>query len=437
MSTHKDLPTGSGKWAADIDAQLRKLQEIEAVARRLCNDFGIDYANPQRGINTGPTPSAQNPVQLKLPSLRDLDIRDAQDGDLLTFDGTRGVWVARRHDTVQLPKEFPQGDPDSYYTPVPVPSVEGIWSDTLVQTNYITNPSFENGAAGWVIRNDYAGANVGEDGSTDVYSNKASTITTVPGGRYGQRAMSVTLHNTPGVLELNYISFDNLPLLPEYTNFGISVGPGSADLYVGVYGEVYLMDAGDNVLAGANSPAQAQLSPTNDPWQTVYLGGLDPSYFPGADHFKVLIRFGGNLESTLEGKQVLLDGFIRSSSWDYFDGDTTGGEFISAWTGTPHDSTSTQSTAKQINAPAVITLGEPFTVLGRGFTPGTTVETSEGDWGDASSLAVVEADGTYTTTLTIPANTDPNVGPVAGPGSIGARVQGPYEYHPFLNVTFI
>ena len=134
MSTHKDLPTGSGKWAADIDAQLRKLQEIEAVARRLCNDFGIDYANPQRGINTGPTPSAQNPVQLKLPSLRDLDIRDAQDGDLLTFDGTRGVWVARRHDTVQLPKEFPQGDPDSYYTPVPVPSVEGIWSDTLVQT---------------------------------------------------------------------------------------------------------------------------------------------------------------------------------------------------------------------------------------------------------------------------------------------------------------
>ena len=97
MTTHKDLPSGSQTWAADVAGQLAKITELEGIVRRMVADFGLDYANPDRGLNTGNAPSVANPVMLKLPSLKDLDIRDAQDGDLLTFDGKRGVWTARAH----------------------------------------------------------------------------------------------------------------------------------------------------------------------------------------------------------------------------------------------------------------------------------------------------------------------------------------------------
>jgi hypothetical protein len=65
---------------------------------------------------------------LKLPALQDLDIRDAVDGDVLTFDASRGMWVARALDAVQLPKVHPEGDPDSYYTP---PATSGTYAENL------------------------------------------------------------------------------------------------------------------------------------------------------------------------------------------------------------------------------------------------------------------------------------------------------------------
>lgn len=128
MSTHKDLPPGSSEWARSIDEAMAKLAAIEAVARRICSDFGLDFANPQRGINAGGTPSVKNPVPLKLPSLADLNVRDAVHGDVLTFDQPSGTWVARAWDAVQLPKVFPVGDPDSYYTP---PAGVGTYAENL------------------------------------------------------------------------------------------------------------------------------------------------------------------------------------------------------------------------------------------------------------------------------------------------------------------
>lgn len=444
MSNHKDLPPGSGKWAGDIDAAMANLQAIEAVARRLCNDFGIDFANPTRGLNAGSVPSVANPVQLKLPSLQDLDIRDAVDGDLLTFDGSRGVWVARRHDTVVLPKVFPDGDPDSYYVapiPDPLPPSDN-WTPTTVFTNYITNPSFESGVGGWQKINDFVYYN---GTSTSEIENCLASITPYSsGGLYGGNSMKVVLGDTQAdyFLKMNFLSY-NIPVADLNGDLGYKSGlisaklltPPSPDINsVNMLVELYALDASGTVIWGANSPDQIPVDASG--WSTLYInGGAVPD---GAASMKVLVRFGGNNMPYINGMELLVDGFIYSESDKYFDGDSTGGEYTYSWTGTPHASTSIKSSSKQITAPLSITLGEPFLVMGRGFPPGATVDAYEADWYSVNSTVTADASGNFSAILTVPVNTDPNAGPVAGPGSISASVEpGPYGYIPSLNVTFV
>lgn len=179
--SHKDLPTGSRGWASSVDSAMQEVERLRLIVQRMATDFGLDYSNPDRGRNLGNMPNVENPVQLKLPSLKDLDIRDAQDGDLLTFDGKRGVWVARRHDTVQLPKVFERGDPASYY---PAYILADTWSVPKTRTNFVSDPRFNMGIGGWAWREEF------NNSQTSALVSRLSS-----GGRTGGGAMEVVFRN--------------------------------------------------------------------------------------------------------------------------------------------------------------------------------------------------------------------------------------------------
>jgi hypothetical protein len=426
------LPASSQQWGRNVDDALAKLAVIEAVARRICADFGIDFSDPTKGLNQGDAPSIQNPVQLKLPSLKDLDIRDAVDGDLLTFDGKRGVWVARRHDTVQLPKEFPAGDPDSYYVPAAPEPATGVWSSLLADTNWVTDPTFHNGIAGWTV--DYPLTDYTSDDPPVGYTwTNVASISPATGGNRGDSCMKMTLANTTES-QVNYATID----LPG-TGYGacIDVMIPTTDSFGGasVYANIYLVDAGGNDVQTVTSYDDGYFQ-NDGVWQTLYIYGPRVADYPTAVGRRLVLRVEGNLGTGLAGREVFFDKFgSMQNGQDYFDGDSTEGEFTAAWTGTPHASTSVRTTTKQINVPELITLGVPFTVLGRGFAPGVEVDVYD-DWYSTNSLVTTDASGNFTTTLTIAANTDPDVGPVAGPGYITARVSGAYEFAPTLDVTY-
>lgn len=436
MGQNMGLPGGANDWAREVNTAMQTLGQLQEIARRICSDFGLDIANSARGLYTGATPSVDNPVQLKLASFQDLDVRDAQDGDVLAFQASTGKWVARRYAMAQLPKEFPVGDPDSYYTPPPPPVETGIWSSTTAYTNHITDPSFENGTTGWQIANDWY--------MPDDATNVAQSIEHIPGGKSGSFAMKVTLGfseliSTPAYNAMNWISFPNMPETEDYNYTRISMRYTfpAGGFPTDCYGEMYILNAAGDVIAGGNTPER--LSNLNGTWKTLTISDISLENYPAGSTKKILLRFGGNWEGAgMEGGVVELDCFSHSQAPAYFDGDTADTpEFTYGWTGAPNDSTSIATVLKQIQVPESITLGVPFTVNGRGWAPGASVDVYEVDWYAANSIVTVDGDGTFSTTLTIPANTDPDAGPVAGPDIIMASQQGVSEYSPRVNVTLI
>jgi hypothetical protein len=428
------LPPGALDLARQLEEAVAKLREIEAITRRMCADFGLNFSDPSRGLDVRTTPAVTNPVQLKLPSLQDLDIRDAQDGDLLTFDGTRGKWVARRHDTVQLPKEFPQGDPDSYYTePEPEePETGGIWSSTTAYTNHIIDPSFETGMTGWFIP-EFAYA----PGQPLAVTKE---LTYAPGqGIGGGNAIKIVTTGTVDIMQENYVFFE-LPSTPRYGQSNVSVRCDTPlDSQHEVYASVINYDADGNYLDEAwVSSAYVGM---DQGWQSMFVDIPWQEAFnpPGVRRY-LKIRIGSNYNQPwLEDAEIFVDHLSLTENGQYFDGDTADvTEYAYNWTGEPNNSKSIATILQQIQVPETITLGEPFTVNGRGWVPGATVDVYEDDWYAANSIVTVEPDGTFSTTLTIPANTDPDLGPVAGPGVISATREGTNgAYSPFVNVTFV
>lgn len=441
MKSHKDLPSGSQSWAGDVSGELARLDELEAIVRRLANDFGLDYANPQRGLNTTGVPSVANPVMLKLPSLKDLDIRDAQDGDLLTFDGKRGVWVARRHDTVVLPKEFPQGDPDSYYIPPTEeepPTGGGVWSSTTAYTNYITDPSFESGVGvtSWEIN-----ADDWQNGATNV----AKSIESVGGGRRGSSCMKVTLGATSNGTDPAPYSYSNwISLtLPEGSNYlfmpiSVKVDPLPAGWVIDAYAHILIVNASGTVIS--NTSTSQTLGPLFDwEWHDFTINDGGGVAVPPGGSKKLLLRFGGNFEGeALNDAAAYVDCFGRSQLSTYFDGDSVPlNDLNFSWSGTPHNSTSVATVTQQIQVPETITLGVPFIVNGRGWTPGVEVYVYENEWSAAEATVTTDSAGNFSATLTIPANTDPATGPVAGPNRIVAAQIGATGFDPFVEVTLV
>ena len=63
----------------------------------------------------------------------------------------------------------------------------------------------------------------------------------------------------------------------------------------------------------------------------------------------------------------------------------------------------------------------------------------EWDWSAATSTVTADSSGNFITTLTIPANTDPSVGPVAGMtgDKIAAQQVGSTNYQPSVPITLV
>ena len=386
------LPGGANDWAREVTKALETLAQLQEMARRICSDFGLDIANPARGLYTGATPSVENPVQLKLPSLQDLDIRDAQDGDLLTFDGKRGVWVARAHDTVQLPKEFPLGDPDSYY----VPGAEFIpadhWSFGQVFTNNRTDPSFEHGTDAW------------EHGGEESNGNTNSVFTNVSGGRRGQ-AMQIAYSNTSPFFpeQATGARLRNLPL--DTRVFSVWIQGGNATRDVGIYlayeydGEPRDTEAQDN----------ATLAPGE--WRLFRVVGNPGTglYSPIPSHVSAWIGMAAVTTGTPQ--TVVVDECLISSDPNMpytlgpFNGETPDtGDYTFAWTGEPDASTSTATRNRLIQIPSEAPQGSVIQVIGQGFVPGETVDLYLG--GDLLGTINAEPDGTFDARLTIPADAE-------------------------------
>lgn len=409
MGQNMGLPGGANDWAREVNKALETLGQLQEMARRICNDFGLDIANPRRGLYTGDTPSVDNPVQLKLPSLQDLDIRDAQDGDLLTFDGKRGVWVARRHDTVQLPKEFPQGDPDSYYVPEPEeeePPADGEWFAPLIATNLMLDPDLTNGMQeNWKLPPTIVG--------TDVWHNVAKSLEWVPsGGMDGGACLRMVMgdgynHAPPVGQGENWVVFDDIPLDTYFA--GVHVKMESTDYNGSAYAYYEALDADGNVLRSDYCGSGGLNSTT---WVLLrYNPTLTPA---GAVSRRLKIRYEGNYPG-MNNKVMLIDRmFLSNDTQDYFDGNTPDtAELAYSWTGAPNNSHSEQRSARELQMPTTITLGQEFTVKGRYFTPGANIAVRD-DWWINNVQVTADASGNFEATLLVPENTDPDNGPVAG-----------------------
>lgn len=409
------LPAGANQWARDVESAMATLGQLQEIARRICTDFGLDIANPTRGLNTGANaPSVQNPVQLKLPSLQDLDIRDAQDGDLLTFDGARGVWVARRHDTVQLPKEFPEGDPASYYVEPDEPAEPGVipadtWSIPFEASNVVPNPSFENNLSGW------AQAVGGAPGSLvkfhDITYVSSVEITREAGaGEFGGAAMRATATGavrggfTPaswGVSIPVPVGTNWVRARMKYVdNADWNVGfifetPRGLEVYSG-YWENFDPDQG-SWLNRDHNMRYGVLPPEDATAEWVYVGGKVYAGTPGTT------------------SEVLVDSvFATSDQWNsYFDGDTVAYHTTYSWDGTPGNSTSHFIQNQRLHVPAEFPENSVIEVAGEGFKPNSTIAIPRIDiWGTWKEDIPTDASGNFATTLEV--------------GDVGAPISGPF-----------
>lgn len=93
MNQHKDLPTGSQAWARKVDALMEENAHLKEVVRRLCENAGLDYSNPKRGLSSGGAPSTNNPVGQKLSSLADVEIYNVADEQVLTWSQQGQRWM--------------------------------------------------------------------------------------------------------------------------------------------------------------------------------------------------------------------------------------------------------------------------------------------------------------------------------------------------------
>jgi hypothetical protein len=93
MNQHKDLPSGSQAWAKEVDALMEEVKRLREVVRRLSENAGLDFSNPQRGLNSGSAPSTNNPVGQKLSSLADVQTYNVADKQYLSWSQKDQKWL--------------------------------------------------------------------------------------------------------------------------------------------------------------------------------------------------------------------------------------------------------------------------------------------------------------------------------------------------------
>jgi hypothetical protein len=72
---------------------MAEVKELKAVVKRLAGNAGLDFSNPQRGVNAGATPSVKNPVGQKLSSLADVSTYNVLDEQVLSWSQLGQKWL--------------------------------------------------------------------------------------------------------------------------------------------------------------------------------------------------------------------------------------------------------------------------------------------------------------------------------------------------------
>lgn len=292
------------------------------------------------------------------------------------------------------------GAPDSGGTALPAGYT---WTDGVMDTNVIGNPAVEGNAAGW-------------SKPTSPYQSVVKSFGYAPGqGINGSGAVEFVATGTIQDGQSNVIAYD----LPNegYGQIVMSISSPSSSNW-DVYAEVANF-AADGSLVSLSYPGSGYVGADNS-WITLRTGRPTlPT--PAGGSLKLLVRAAGNWTNPgLEDTKFYIDNVSSTDNGiDYFDGNTAAaGEYTYKWTGAVNGSTSQQITTKQLALPSAITLGQDTTVMGRGFPANTQVTLEDNDCGDGYTQVTTDADGSFTAVMNFPANTDPDAGVVAGPGTL-------------------
>jgi hypothetical protein len=323
---------------------------------------------------------------------------------------------------VQIPKPPIVGDPDSYYEEPtgPVVTPADTWSVPEVYKNFFLDPGCELRPELWSISEDQSNTN------THV-STSLSTST-----RYeGNSALQLSFTNTSPffVTQAASAEYRGLPLTTRTVSaWVLNTGTNAPRIYL-----TFTYPTGSH-----SSYVSPRVTVPVGQWQRVSATG-SPSRPQDGTPVECSALISTNATrgtATVVYVDQLHAGTTAHPEFINFHGDTPDGNgYAYSWDGDPNNSTSTAAETRRIQVPGIIPLGIPFEVNGEGYNPGETVEVYE--WLDYSATSTVTADaqGKFSTTLTIPANTDPQAGPVAGNGVIGAEASSG-GYAVVVNVTY-
>lgn len=263
------------------------------------------------------------------------------------------------------------------------------WSDRVVYKNSIKDPSFQLGMTGWTLPRP---------------SSSAKTLTHDPAmGMDGGAAVKMVTSGTTTGSQFNYAYFRLPEKSPAYEYAVVHVRSGMAaeeSVYVSV-----VTQAADGTFIAEGPITSAIVGGTQSGWKKLSTNVPGQAWQnPAGSERYLKVRVGGNYnQAFLENSEFFIDRLSLGESQDYFDGNTaSAGEFSYAWAGEQHDSVSEKSTTKQIATPSVITLGQDFTVTGRGFPANTEVTVREYEEYYGAVTATTDGSGNFTATMNIP-----------------------------------
>lgn len=303
------------------------------------------------------------------------------------------------------------------------------WTPTPVVTNYATNPGFETTTAPWASNKPYFSK-----------TNVLSAMGLAAAGAFtGSNGMKLTLGDTTTSPNLNWISYDNPA--GSFTTVQAKCTPAAGHTTIPGSWVLAPIQADGTVVPAylGGSPYGGSFTLTTS-WQKISMDlrtGWTTGTYPTMTGTRLFLIFGDADTARGVAKagdlvylDLFTDGPYSGLSFDgYYPGTGTpswDGEYRYDWTGTPYASASTKTLTRKVHYPATITLGTPFTVEGTGYPAGIGISVMEATWGEIIVPATADSSGNWSITMTIPANTDPGLGPVAGSGylRVGADTGG-------------
>lgn len=440
MVTHKDMPTGSRQWAGSVDKVVDKVSQLEAIVQRVTKDLRLDFSDPNRQYNSGSVPSVQKPVQMKMSSMHDIEVPNVQDGDVLTWDGLKGRWVAGRYDGPAKPTDHGQGrgvhpddpidpdepdEPDVPDEPEPEPNLvlANTFSEQYTWHNMFDDPDFSSTQTGLRSHPNYSRPMTYSLDENASYTD--DTILTAG----GQSTFSVTstgevTHGYCGLIADWIMVTDEDRAANKYEKsylpyIMVETSTGANDLANGWESDLWVRQ----IVTYYNSAGEVTYSRPGR-FEPLVVGqpkivglpdfyGVQGSAAVPAVRAELMLDVQTWAPWTKNQQFTITHGILGSPPEDevLFDGDTPDNPpLYYDWEGTPGSSTSIAVSRDQIKAPNVVIPGNLHQVIGHDFPPSGPVWIGISNGNEIETVA--DANGSfeyhfpvpegYTTTYTNP-----------------------------------